>query len=459
VAFDLVIRNGTLVTSFDTYIADVGVSSGSIAAIGAELAAGTNEIDARGLHVLPGLIDGHVHFREPGLEHEETWLTGSRAAVMGGVTTVLDMPNTNPPTDTPARARAKLELAASSSFCDFGVFGLLAESVESVADLAESGLVVGLKAFLGPTTGGLRAPDDEDLRRALMIVREAGLRVAFHAEDRAIIERTEAAVRASGRTDPVAHLDARPQSAEVAAIDRAGKLLLETGTAGHILHLSSAAGLAAVERWRALSVDLTCEVTPHHLLLDRDAYAASGGIAKVNPPIRGEADAAALREAIADGRIDVVGSDHAPHLATEKQRNSIWDVPAGFAGVETALPLLLTYGFHAGWLSLERLVHVTSEAPARIWGLWPRKGATRVGADADITLVDLERTGEIRAQDLHGKNSLSPFDGSSTRGAAVMTVVRGRVVMREARLIDENDQAGERVAQRPFAHGDLHGRD
>ncbi len=315
-AFDLIVRNGTLVTSAGRAVRDIAISDGRVADVSAGIAAtAADEIDAQGLFVVPGLIDAHVHFREPGLEYEETWLTGTRAAVMGGVTTVLDMPNTVPPTDTVDRARAKLALATSTAYCDFGIFGLLGELEESVAELASSGLIVGLKAFMGPTTGNLRAPDDDGLRRALRsrTMPDCGWR--FTPRTASLIESSEATLRgAAGRTDALAHLESRPAEAEVAAIDRAARLLHETGASGHILHLSSAAGLAAVERWRAAGVDLTCEVTPHHLFLDRDVYATAGGVARVNPPIRGGEDATALRAALADGRIDYVATDHAPHL-------------------------------------------------------------------------------------------------------------------------------------------------
>lgn len=434
-ALELVIRNGTLVGSDGRRVADVAVSDGRIVAIAATIAeAAIQEIDAAGLFVLPGLIDQHVHFREPGLEHEETWLTGTRAAVFGGVTTVIEMPNTLPPTDTVQRVRQKLALAAASAYCDFGLFGLLGEALESVVEIAGSGRVVGLKAFLGPTTGGLRAPDDEGLRRALVVARQAGLRVAFHAEDGDIVARAQAALQAAGRTDALAHRDARPAAAEVAAIARVGRLLVQTRVAGHILHVSSAAGLEEIERWRALGADLTCEVTPHHLLLDSEVYDRAGGVARVNPPIRGGVDAAALRDAVAVGRLETIGSDHAPHLMRDKQRDAIWDVPAGFAGVETLLPLLLSE-VAAGRITPERLASLTSESPARAWGLWPVKGSLAVGSDADLTLVDPQREGVIRAADLHGMNNHSPFEGRKTVGAPVTTIVRGRVVVRDGELV------------------------
>ena len=434
-AADLLIRNVTLVSHAGRRSVDISIVDGVFAAIepaGTIAAAVSGEtLDGAGLTALPGPIDGHVHFREPGLEHEETWLTGARAAVFGGVTTVLDMPNTIPPTDTVEHARDKIALAQLHSHCDFGVFGLVGESTDRTAGLVGSGLVVGLKAFLGPTTGGLGAPDDDGLLQALTVARTAGLRVAFHAEDRQTIA---AALERGRRSDPIAHLEARPAEAEVRAIERIGELLAAANARGHVCHVSSAIGLHAIEELRAEGVDLTCEVTPHHVLLDRDVYADFGGVAKVNPPIRGEPDASALLAALADGRIDILASDHAPHLAADKVRASIWDVPSGFAGVETLLPLMLT-AVHDGRLSLERLVHATSEAPAKTWGLWPRKGSVAVGADADLTLVDLERASTISAAQLHGKNNLSPFEGRATIGAVATTIVRGRIVVRDGQLI------------------------
>ena len=433
-AVDLLIRNLTLASSAGTRPADIGIADGEFVLIeptnSIDAAQATETIDGTGLVALPGLIDGHVHFREPGLTHEETWLTGTRAAVFGGMTTVLDMPNTVPPTDSLERARQKLALAELSAYCDYGIFGLLGQHTAQTGDLAGSGLVVGLKAFLGPTTGDLPSPNEDELLRGLERARLSGLRVAFHAEDRATIE---GARSQEIRTDAIAHLESRLASAEVRAIERIAQLLRAANARGHICHVSSAIGLHTIESWRGEEVDLTCEVTPHHLLLSRGVYADLGGVANVNPPLRGEPDASALLAALADGRINTVASDHAPHLAEDKVRASIWDVPSGFAGVETLLPLMLT-AVHDGRLTLERLVHATSEAPAKTWGLWPRKGQIALGADADLTLVDLARHGEIHAADLHGMNNLSPFEGRPTVGAVVTTIVRGKIVVRSGLL-------------------------
>jgi dihydroorotase len=437
--FDLIVRNGTVVAGGATRVLDVGIRDGRFAALadpGTLGADSADELDATGLHVLPGAIDGHVHFREPGFLYKEDWLTGSRAAVMGGVTAVLDMPNTQPPTRTADDARAKADVAAAKAYCDFGLFGLIDSEFHAgrLAELVGSGLVVGLKIFLGPTTGSLTAPADPDLLTALTLARDAGMRVGFHAEDAEIIARVAAMVGDS--TDALAHLDARPATAEVASIDHAARLLDAAGAAGHIFHLSSAAGLEAVERWRQRGLDLTCEVTAHHCFLGRSDYARLGGQIKVNPPVRGEPDASALIRALADGRIDCIASDHAPHAPGEKLSEDIGDVLAGVAGVETSVPLFLT-AVAEGRLSLERLSDAISTAPARVWGL-AGKGSIEVGADADLTIVDLARKGTIRGADLHGKHPLTPFEGMATTGAPVATVVRGQVVVREGRLLGES---------------------
>ncbi|HUG48248.1 MAG TPA: dihydroorotase family protein [Candidatus Limnocylindria bacterium] len=438
--FDQVIRGGTLVSGSGLQTADVAVRDGRIVAVeppGRLVGRAEQEIDATGLHVLPGLIDGHVHFREPGLEHKEDWQSGSRAAVMGGVTTVLEMPNTLPPTADVAAVAHKRRLAAATSYCDFGLFGLLGtDNATEIRPMVESGHVIGVKAFLGPTTGELSPPTDDVLQAGLSVARGAGLRTCFHAEAAEVIARAEAALRAAGRTDALAHLESRPVEAEVAAIDRVGRLLSLTRAAGHILHLTSAEGLAAVERWRARSVDLSCEVSAHHCFLSAVDYARLGGLLKCNPPVREAAHGAALLTALADGRIDCIASDHAPHAPDDKRATDVWQAAAGIAGVETTLPLFLT-AVSGGVMPVQRLVAAFAERPARIWGLWPRKGALAVGSDADLALVDLRRSGVIRGQSLHGKHGFTPFEGRPVQGAVVGTLVRGRLVAWQGELLTE----------------------
>lgn len=439
---DLLVRNGTLVTPGSTAEADLAIRDGRFVAIAlhgqldvrALALDGAEVVDASGLHVLPGVIDAHVHFREPGLEHKEDWASGSEAAVMGGVTTVLEMPNTVPPTDRAERVREKQQLAEGRSWVDFGLFGLLGRAgVERMRPMAEAG-VVGFKCFLGETTGGLPAPGDAELLLALGEAASVGLRVGFHAEDGGFIAPLVEVARAAGRDDAVVHAETRPVEAEVAAVQRAALLAAEKGAAIHIHHLSSIAGLETVESWRARGVDITAEVTPHHLLLSTEDVQRLGHVTRVNPPLRPPGEGAALMSALAARRIEMVASDHAPHTRTEKSGRDVWDTAPGFSGVEIVLPLLVN-AVNGGRLTLLDVVRVTSEGPARAWGLYPGKGAVAVGSDADLVLVDRSRVGVVDQDRLHGKEPVTPFHGHVTIGAPCATIMRGRVVMRDGELV------------------------
>jgi allantoinase len=417
-------------------VADIGVVGGNIAAIGAPGTLGERAervLDAGGHYVLPGVIDGHVHFREPGLEYKEDFGSGSRSAVMGGVTTVLDMPNTVPPTATADLVSAKQQLVEAKAYCDFGLYGLLVQdSVEQLAPMAEAG-VVGFKCFLGRSTGNIGPPDDGRLLEALSIVAGLGLRCGFHAENDQILQHQIAVLQAAGRTDALAHVESRPVVAEVEAIQRAALFASATGASIHIFHLSSRDGLETVQTWRRKGVDITCEVTPQHCFLSAERMQTLGSLLRINPPVREAGHGAALLEGLISGSVDAIATDHSPHTRGEKLQGDIWQAVSGFAGVELSLRLFLTFGK----MSLQQLVRVTSEGPARTWGLYPRKGALAVGSDADLIVVDLDRDDVIEERRLHGKNNLTPFEGHRTRGAAVATVVRGQVVMQHGELVGQ----------------------
>ena len=437
--FDLVVAGGTLVTSTATFAADIGIRGERIAAIAApgQLEQTAQTLDASGRYVLPGVIDGHVHFREPGLEYKEDFLTGSRAAVMGGVTTVLDMPNTLPTTSTAALLTQKRQLAESKTYCDFGLLGLVAQdSIDHLRGMAEAG-AVGFKCFMGQSTGNITPPDDGRLLDGMATIADLGMRCAFHAENDQIMQHRIRQLQQAGRTDALAHVEARPVVAEVESIQRVGLFARQTGVGVHILHLSSSDGLRTIEEWRHKGVDVTCETTPHHCFLTTEDMRKLGSLLRINPPVREPGHGDALLTGLASGRVNAIATDHSPHLPSEKfdQNDDIWKAVSGFSGVEISLRLFLTHGVHAGRLSLQQLVRATSDAPARIWGLYPRKGALQVGSDADLTLVDLDMEDTIDPDRLHGKNNLTPFAGYHTRGAAVATVLRGRIVMRDGELI------------------------
>jgi dihydroorotase len=437
---DLLVRGGTVVTADSTYAADIAIRDGrflAIAAPGSLDVEAAETLDASGRHVLPGVIDGHVHFREPGSEYKEDFHTGSRAAVMGGVTTVLDMPNTTPTTSTAEYVELKRRLAEEKSYCDFGLIGLLVnENVARLREMAAAG-VVGFKCFLGMTIGNIPAPDDGILLEGLSIISELGMRCGFHAENNQIMQHLIQKLQAAGRTDPLAHLASRPALAEVESIQRMGLFAKHTNARIHIFHLSSRDGLDMIDEWRRKDVDLTCETGAHYCFLTSNDMQTLGPILRMNPPVREPGHGDVLLDGLAIGRVTSIATDHSPHLREEKLNPDIWKAISGFAGVETSVRLFLTYGVHTGRLTLQQLARATSDGPARTWGLYPRKGAIRVDSDADLTVIDLEQEGVIQESHLHGKNNLNPFEGHRTRGAAVATIIRGMVVMKDGELIGE----------------------
>lgn len=440
---DLLVKGGTVVSPRGRALLDLAARDGRFVAIGAPGSldvAAAEVVDAAGHLVLPGIIDPHVHFRDPGFTWKEDFGSGSTAAVMGGVTTVLEMPNTDPATDSVAHAELKGSRARGATRCDVGLIGVVTEAnLAELRPMADAGLVVGFKAFLGPTTGGIEAPSDGAILDAMRVVRGLGMRLGFHAENGSIVEHESARVRATGRTDPLAHLDGRPAIAEEESVNRMALFALRTGCPIHIFHLTSAPGLAAVEAWRARGVDITCEVGPQHTFLGAEMMARLGSRLRINPPVRlaAEGHASALLAGLAAGRIESIATDHSPHTREEKLHDDIWQAVSGHAAVELSLRLFLTLGVHAGTMTLEQLVRATSEGPARTWGLWPRKGAIAIGSDADLTVVDPEVPGVVEEAALHGRSSVTPFKGTATRGAAVATILRGRVVMRDGALVGE----------------------
>ncbi len=377
---DLWIRGGLVCTPAALEPLEVGVRHGRVAALAppGSAPADAPALDAEGCVVLPGLVDAHVHFREPGLSHKEDWLAGSTAAVAGGVTCVLDMPNVVPPTATAAALEAKAADVAGRSRCHYGFYGLLAAAnVDQIDALAVAG-AIGLKLFLGETTASLPAPADGALLEALRVAGARGLRTMVHAENGDLL--STAACRAAGIEGLDAHLAARPALAEVEAVTRICLLAAAAGAPVAVAHLSAAGAVRAVRRAKGDGVDVRGEACPHHLLLTHAQAAHLGALAKVNPPLRAEADQAALWAGIADGTIDEIGSDHAPHATSEKAC-AVPAAPAGFAGVQLILPMLY------GRLGPRRLVELCAAGPARSWGLWPAKGRIAVGADADLVVV------------------------------------------------------------------------
>jgi dihydroorotase len=422
-AYDLIIRGGVCATPNGIGAADVGVREGRIASLSVPASAAAAEVvEARGLHVLPGVIDTQVHFREPGHEPKEDLATGTLAAVLGGVTAVCEMPNTNPPTVTAERLADKLARAAGRARCDIAFFvGAMADNADSLGELECRPGCAGVKLFMGSSTGNLLVPDDQTIERVL---RGGRRRVAVHAEDEPRLVARRPLAEAAGSVH--AHPEWRDETTALIATRRLLAVARRTGRRVHVLHVTTAEEMAFL----ALHKDVaTVEVTPQHLTLAApDCYDRLGTFAQMNPPIRDARHREALWRAVRDGVIDVVGSDHAPHTREEKQRPYPAS-PSGMPGVQTLLPLLLDHQA-AGRLSLERLVDLTSAGPARVYGI-AGKGRLAVGYDADLTLVDLRARHTITADWIASKCGWTPFDGLTVTGWPVATVVRGHIVMRD----------------------------
>jgi dihydroorotase len=444
-ALDLRLAGGTVVTGKSRFRADVGIKDGIVAIIGAPSAMPTarETVDVTGLHLLPGAIDVHVHFREPGYTHKEDWDTGTAAAAMGGTTTVFEMPNTHPPTRSLAELRGKQE-AARKARVDFGIYGLLAEdNIGELPGLIEGG-VNGFKCFMGNTFGNLPSPSTGAMLEAFEIVAPTGLRISLHAETASIMAWRQARLETAGRNDPLAHLAARPAIVAVEAVGRAAVLAEWTGARIHVLHVSSAAELRPLAEARARGVEVTAETCPCYLLLDSRDYARLGSVIRVNPPVREASDSEALWQALRSGVLDMIATDHAPHTPEEKRQEVIWRADCGFPGVETQMPLMLTE-VARGRLTLEHYVRLSAENPAKAFGLWPTKGRIEVGAHADIAVVDLARRETIRAEALHSRGKVTPFDGVEVTGVPVHTLVRGRFVQRDRALVPGTAGHGRQV--------------
>jgi dihydroorotase len=431
--FDLILKNGTVHTPGGSERVDVGVRGGRIVAIGSALGDAGEVIDCTGLDVLPGCIDSQVHFREPGLEHKEDLESGSRAAVLGGITAVFEMPNTNPNTDTADRVQDKLKRAHHRMWCDHAFYvGATADNAEQLKELERIPGTSGVKIFMGASTGSLLVDDDNALSRVLA---SGTRRVAIHAEDEARMNARKD-LRVEG--DPSSHPVWRDDESAMIATKRIIDLARKARRRIHILHVTTPAELEYIAKHKDIA---TCEVTPQHLTLAaEDAYPRLGTYAQMNPPIRSGAHRDGLWHWLNQGVPDVLGSDHAPHTIEEKAK-SYPASPSGMPGVQTLVPLLLNH-VAEGRLSLRRFIELTSSGPQRVFGL-VGKGRIALGYDADFTVVDLKKRWTVGSDWLASRCNWSPFEGMDLTGKAVGTIIRGQRVMWEDTLA--NEAVGEPV--------------
>lgn len=434
-SFDLVLSNGTVVTPNGTATTDIGIRAGRIVALGDLRGASmADKIDCHGLHVLPGIIDTQVHFREPGLEHKEDLSTGSAAAAMGGVVAFFEMPNTKPGTTTDVELKDKLARAQGRCWTDHAFF--LGAASDNIAHLAEWERVpgcAGIKIFMGSSTGNLLVADDETLAK---VIAQGTRRIAVHCEDEARLIARKSIAEGAGH--PRAHHIWRDAETALLATQRLVKLAEAAKRRVHVLHVTTAEEMDFLADHKDL---VTVETTPQHLtLFAPDCYETLGTYAQMNPPIRENSHRGALWRAIQNGVVDVLGSDHAPHTREEKDK-PYPQSPSGMTGVQTLVPIMLDH-VNQGRLSLERFVDLTSAGPQRIYNI-AGKGRIALGYDADFTIVDMKAERTITNQWIVSRCGWTPFDGKKVKGWPMATIIRGRLVMSDGQLI--GDPAGQPV--------------
>jgi len=423
--YDTIFNNGTLVNQDGEGQGNIGVIGGRIAAIGS-LAGDSADavVDCRGLHILPGVIDTQVHFREPGLTHKEDLETGSRSAVMGGVTGVFEMPNTNPLTTSRETFEAKIAAGINRMHCDFAFYiGGTHENVGELATLEKLPGCAGIKVFMGSSTGSLLVPDDDGVEAILNAISR---RAAFHSEDEFMLEERKHLRVAH---DPSSHPVWRSPEVALNSTRRLVALAHKTGKRIHVLHISTGEEMAFLADHKDVA---SVEVTPHHLTLDETAYTRLGTYAQMNPPVRDTAHRAAIWAGVANGVADILGSDHAPHTRVEKD-HAYPDSHAGMTGVQTLVLIMLDH-VNAGRMSLARFVDMTSAGPNRLFGI-ANKGRIAVGYDADLTIVDLKRRETITNDWVASRAGWTPYDGVTVTGWPVGTIVRGSTVMWQGELV------------------------
>jgi len=444
---DLVIKSGTVVRSQDSFKAGIAIKDGKIVAIAvdSQLPPAKEVIDAKGKVVMAGVIDPHVHMREPGVVERGDWITGTSAAAAGGVTTVLDHPNSLPPVSSAQVLLAKKDLIGGRSLIDFGLFGGSGQtSIERIAEQAEAGAVAFKtfpEAFIGREDEfeGIFCTNDDALLTIFEEVAKTGLIQTLHAETKAIVDHYAKKLSREERRNPFMHGKARPVLAEVEMTSRAILLAMETGVRLSIPHISSGSAAALVKEARDRGhMNITGETCPHYLMLTEERMKVIGPFAKITPPLRAQEEQDRLWEVLLASGIYTLGSDHAPHLP--RQKEAAWDDiltgPAGTAGLETMLPVMLT-AVNQGKLDLQTLTKLNAENPAKLFGLYPRKGVIQVGSDADLVIVDMTKEMTLDRNKTHykQKDSARMFDGWDAVGMPVMTIVRGSVIMRDGKVV------------------------
>jgi allantoinase len=430
----LLIRNGTAVLEDRTIRADILTEDGKIARIAKKISARTDEVvDARGKFVLPGVVDVHAHIGDPQFTRREDFTTGTRAAAAGGVTTVVDMV-LKTPVDNPEAVKEKVDRGSRQGLVDFSLHAGMMNSANTgnVEALTQLG-IFSFKAFMC-------APYYIDRATLLALMKSTAAFRAItnvHAEDEELSQHLTAELKRARRVDPIAHNESKPNAVEEKAIREAIELARAARSKLHISHMSTSEGASLVAAAKREKVNVSAETCPHYLTLTRADVLKLGPYLKMSPPLKTEADVLALWRGLANGTVDMICSEHAPGEADEKEVGweNIWDAWGGIPSIETMLPIVLSEGVNKKRITLRRAAEVLSENPAKRFGLYPRKGHIKVGADGDFTIVDFSAEKKVKASDLHYKVGWTPYEGWVLKGWPTATIVRGQVVMKDGQII------------------------
>jgi len=434
---DLILSNTKAYINKQIVDCSLAINQGKIFKIGKEanMPKADTKIDLKNLLVLPGLIDAHVHLRDEGKAYKEDFYSGTAAAAAGGITTVLDMPNNDPVTMSAETLRNRIENAERKILVNVGFYSEFPRDMKEIKDVVEEGAIA-FKLFMTEQVGGLNIDDDHVLSEAFKIVSELKVSVAVHAEDKTMLKKAEDAFKRANRNDIKAFLKAHSENVEVKAIKRLLNIAKQTNVYLHFCHVSTENGLKAIIGGKKSRMPITCEATPHHLLLSVDDLKRTGTLALTMPPVREKHHSTALWDGVRNGWIDIFSSDHAPHTIEEKKAKAVWDVKVGIPNLETTLPLMLTEVKH-GRLSIADVVRLMAEKPAEIFKL-SSKGCLRERNSADLTVVDLNRKYKIDASKFHSKAKYSPFDQWIVEGKPVKTFVNGQLIMDDGEIIAEH---------------------
>ncbi len=439
---DLYLKNAQVVTEYEVFSGGVVVTGGKITqVVKGEAAVDAREVvDVQGKHLLPGVVDAHVHFNQPGRDHWEGYRTGTMAAAAGGVTTIMEMPlNATPPTTNAAMLQRKRDVVASEVVVDHAQWGgIVNNNLSDLAALNEGG-VIAYKGFMSNSGVDFERIDDDVLYAGLKCMREMGNVIGVHAENEWVTSYLGKQMRDAGRTDRASWTQSRPPETELEAVQRACYWAKVTGGNLHIVHVTIADGIRAIAQAKREGVHVTAETCPHYLFFDEKDFERIGPAAKCAPPLRSRENVEAMWQCVFDGLIDTIGSDHSPCNWEEKEKglDNIWKAWGGISGIQTMLPVLLSEGVNKRGLPLPQLMKLLATNPARLFGVYPQKGAIAVGCDADLVIVDLNREWTLSADQLFYKNKHSAFVGYSFKGAVDRTFVRGQTVYANGQITVE----------------------